>query len=52
MVAGLARLGITVNPLPDYDYHMGSFQMSWRDAKTGLLNSSSDPRRAGQAGGI
>lgn len=52
VVAGLARMGITVNPLPDYDYHMGSFQMSWRDAKTGLLNSSSDPRRAGQAGGI
>ena len=52
VVAGLARMGITVNPLPDYDYHMGSFQMSWRDATTGLLNSTSDPRRAGQAGGI
>jgi gamma-glutamyltranspeptidase / glutathione hydrolase len=52
VVAGLARMGITVNPLPPYDWPMGSFQMSWRDAKTGLLNSSSDPRRAGQAGGI
>lgn len=52
VVAGLARMGITVNPLPEYDYHMGSFQMSWRDPKTGLLNSSSDPRRAGQAGGL
>jgi gamma-glutamyltranspeptidase/glutathione hydrolase len=52
VVAGLARLGITVNPLPEYDYHMGSFQMSWRDPKTGLLNASSDPRRAGQAGGL
>ena len=52
VVAGLARMGITVSPLPAYDWPMGSFQMSWRDAKTGLLNSSSDPRRAGQAGGI
>jgi len=30
---------------------MGSFQQAWRDSKTGLLNASSDPRRAGQAGG-
>ena len=52
VVAGLARMGITVNPLPEYDWPMGSFQMSWRDATTGLLNSCSDPRRAGQAGGI
>jgi gamma-glutamyltranspeptidase / glutathione hydrolase len=52
VVAGLAKMGILVSALPEYDYHMGSFQMSWRDEKTGLLNSSTDPRRAGQAGGI
>jgi len=52
VVAGLARMGIAVKPLPSYDYHMGSFQMCWRDEKTGLLCSSSDPRRAGKADGL
>jgi hypothetical protein len=52
VVAGLARLGVQVKPLPPHDYHMGSFQMSWQDAATGLLSSSTDPRRAGQAGGF
>ena len=51
VVAGLARMGVTVNPLPEWDYHMGSFHMSWRDPKTGLLNASADARRAGMAGG-
>jgi gamma-glutamyltranspeptidase/glutathione hydrolase len=51
-VVGLAKMGITVSALPEYDYHMGSFQMSWRDEKTGLLNSCTDPRRGGQAGGL
>jgi gamma-glutamyltranspeptidase/glutathione hydrolase len=52
VVSGLARMGITVNPLPPWDYHMGSFHMSWRDPKTGLLNASADARRAGMAGGL
>jgi len=52
VVAGLAKMGIRVKPLPAYDYHMGSFQICWRDEKTGLLNSSADPRRAGKAGGF
>jgi gamma-glutamyltranspeptidase/glutathione hydrolase len=52
VVAGLAKMGITVNALPEYDYHMGSYQMSWRDEKTGLVNSCTDPRRAGLAGGF
>ena len=52
VVAGLAALGIQVKPLPQYDWHMGSFQMSWRDEKTGLLMSSTDPRRAGKADGF
>lgn len=50
--ADLMKLGITIKPLPTYDYHMGSFQMAWRDPSTGLLNSSVDPRRAGLAAGI
>jgi len=52
VAAGLAKMGIAIKPLPTYDYHMGSFQMSWRDPKTGLLSSSTDPRRAGKADGL
>jgi gamma-glutamyltranspeptidase/glutathione hydrolase len=48
----LARLGAQLKPLPPWDFHMGSFQQAWRDPKTGLLNASTDPRRAGAAGGI
>ena len=46
-VDGLARLGVLVNPLPRYDFHMGSFQMSWRADDT--LNGITDPRREGKA---
>jgi gamma-glutamyltranspeptidase/glutathione hydrolase len=52
VVTGLAQMGILVRPLPMYDYNMGSFQICWRDPKSGLLNSSADPRRVGKAGGI
>jgi len=52
VAADLMKMGIRIKPLPTYDYHMGSFQMAWRDPKTGMLNSSVDPRRAGQAGGL
>lgn len=48
----LAKLGAKLKPLPPYDFHMGSYQQAWRDKTTGLLNASTDPRRAGQAGGI
>jgi len=48
MVAGLARLGVAVDPLPTYDYHMGSYQMSWRDPD-GTLHGSAGPRRSGRA---
>jgi len=50
--ADLMKMGIRIKPLPTYDYHMGSFQMSWRDPASGLLGSNVDPRRAGMAGGI
>jgi gamma-glutamyltranspeptidase/glutathione hydrolase len=52
MANGLARLGIAMKPLQMHDFHMGSFQISWRDPKTGSLNASADPRRCGKADGI
>lgn len=48
----LTKLGVRVQGLAMYDYHMGSFQMSWRDEKTGTLSASADPRRAGHADGF
>jgi gamma-glutamyltranspeptidase/glutathione hydrolase len=51
VVAGLARLGLQVTPLPRYDYHMGSYQMSWR-AEDGTLRGSAGPRRSGNAEGF
>jgi gamma-glutamyltranspeptidase / glutathione hydrolase len=50
-VRGLARLGVLVDPLPRYDYHMGSYQMSWRD-DDGTLHATAGPRRAGSAAGF
>jgi gamma-glutamyltranspeptidase / glutathione hydrolase len=47
---GLARLGVLLNPLPAYDYHMGTYQMSWRNADG--LNATTGPRREGVAGGV
>jgi gamma-glutamyltranspeptidase/glutathione hydrolase len=48
VVAGMARKGILIKPLPRYDYHMGSYQMSWR-TDDGVLHGSVGPRRAGKA---
>jgi gamma-glutamyltranspeptidase/glutathione hydrolase len=48
----LARLGAKLAPRPPFDLHMGSFQQAWRDPETHLLSASTDPRRAGEAGGI
>lgn len=50
VVAGLHRMGVVVNPLPEYDYHMGSYQMCYRDDEG--LKSVTGPRRAGAAGGV
>lgn len=52
VVRGMAKIGAKVAPLPPFDFHMGSYQQAWRDPKTGLMNASTDPRRAGAAGGI
>lgn len=51
VVRDLARLGATVRPRPPYDVPMGSYQQAWRDPVSGLLSASTDPRRAGVAGG-
>jgi gamma-glutamyltranspeptidase / glutathione hydrolase len=51
VVEGVARLGVLVEPLPRYDYHMGSFQMSWR-GDDGRLSAAAGPRRAGSAAGL
>lgn len=51
MPAGLAKLGILLNPLPAYDYHMGTYQMAWRE-EAGTLGTCTGPRRAGSAQGI
>jgi gamma-glutamyltranspeptidase/glutathione hydrolase len=51
VVVGLAERGILVEPLPEYDFHMGSYQMSWRDAD-GTLHASAGPRRAGSAAAL
>ncbi len=50
VVAGVTKLGVQVAPLSPYDWHMGSFQICWRDEKG--LNSLADPRRAGRADGF
>jgi len=52
VVRDLAKKGGKLSPLPPYDLNMGSFQQAWRDPVTGLLSASTDPRRAGKAGGI
>jgi gamma-glutamyltranspeptidase/glutathione hydrolase len=51
-MSGSLKLGVQIRALQMYDYHMGSFQMCWRDEKTGLMNTCADPRRAGHAGGF
>ena len=51
MPAGLAKLGVVLNPLPTYDYHMGTYQMAWRE-DAGTLGACTGPRRAGKAAAL
>ena len=44
VVADLARW-LLLKPLPPYDYHMGSFQMSW--LRDGVLHSTAGPGAPG-----
>jgi len=48
---GLPERGIKIKDLTDYNWHTGSFQIVWRDTKTGKLHGVTDPRRLGNAGG-
>jgi gamma-glutamyltranspeptidase/glutathione hydrolase len=51
-LSGLAALGVGVSVMPAYDWHMGSFQMCYRDGPSGELCATVDPRRCGEAGGL
>lgn len=48
VVDDLAAMGVVVDPLEPYNWHLGSFQMSWQDPD-GLLHGATDPRREGKA---
>jgi gamma-glutamyltranspeptidase len=48
---GLGALGIAVNPLGDYNWHVGSVQAVQRDDATGGLVGVADSRRGGYAAG-
>jgi gamma-glutamyltranspeptidase len=49
---GLLKLGVQTKPLGTYRWNTGSFQIVWKDKKTGLLKGTSDPRRLGYAEGL
>ena len=51
VIDGITKMGIQVKSLNRFSWGMGSFQISWRDPRTGLLNASADPRRIGTADG-
>lgn len=48
----MASRGIKLQGIKDYNWHTGSFQIVWRDTKTGKLFGVSDPRRLGYANGF
>jgi gamma-glutamyltranspeptidase/glutathione hydrolase len=48
----LASRGIKIRDLGRYNWHTGSMQIVWRDAKTGKLHGVTDPRRLGYAAGF
>ncbi|MFC1803077.1 gamma-glutamyltransferase [Thermoproteota archaeon] len=52
IIADLAKLGVNVKLLEPYRWNMGSFQIVWKDKKSGLLKGVSDPRRLGYAEGF
>lgn len=51
VVDDVAKLGVAIEPLPTYDYHMGTYQMCWR-TDDGRLHAATGPRRAGQAAAV
>jgi gamma-glutamyltranspeptidase len=51
-VADLAKIGVQMVSLGTYRWNTGSFQIVWKDKKTGALKGTSDPRRLGYAKGF
>lgn len=51
VVRDLARMGIIVRPLGEYNWRMGSMQLVWKEKVTGMLGGVADPRRLGVADG-
>ncbi len=49
---GMARHGIQIKDLGEYNWRTGSMQIIWRDSKTGKLHGVTDPRRLGLAAGF
>lgn len=47
----LTARGIRLNSSYVYDWHMGSFQIAWRE-RSGRFGASADPRRCGTADGL
>ena len=48
----LLSLGVRMKVSYAWDYHMGSFQICYRDENTGELCALADPRRCGTADGL
>lgn len=48
----LRKMGLGLKVVPPWDYHMGSFQMCYRDRATGELCATADQRRCGIADGF
>jgi gamma-glutamyltranspeptidase/glutathione hydrolase len=51
-LAGATRLGLTVAPLGDFNWHVGSVHLALRDRDTGELRGYADSRRGGYAAGF
>jgi gamma-glutamyltranspeptidase/glutathione hydrolase len=51
VVDGLLAKGILVEPMEPYNWHLGSFQVSWR-TPDGALHGATDPRREGKVAAL
>ena len=49
-ITGLTALGLHLNPMPEWDWNMGSFQMCWKQDRS--LKAGADFRRTGVAGAL
>jgi gamma-glutamyltranspeptidase / glutathione hydrolase len=52
VVEDLYKLGVRVSVTAGYDYHMGSYSVIARDAKSGTYAAVADPRRCAVADGL